>query len=50
MIAEEDRSKNLIIYGLAEDEEETIGEKFKAVFSELSEKSKFEVRGHSHIT
>ena len=42
VVAEEDRSRNLIIYGLAEDEEENIGEKVEAVFSELSEKPKCE--------
>ena len=49
VVTKEDKSRDLIIHGLAEDEEEQTGEKVKAVFSQLSEKPKFEANRNGKV-
>ena len=42
VVAEEDRSRNLMVFGLDEEEDEQLGEKITAIFEELGEKPRHE--------
>ena len=42
VVAEEDRSRNLMVFGLDEEEDEQLHEKVTAIFEELGEKPRHE--------
>ena len=42
VVAEEDRSRNLMVFGLDEEEDEPLQEKVTAIFEELGEKPRHE--------
>ena len=41
-VADEDRSKNIMVFGMSEEAEEDVSDKITAVFEEISEKPRFE--------